>query len=59
VDERGQGARMRVLAILSLHSEGAFLPEWLAHQRACRFTDFLICSSDDTDRILDRPPRTG
>lgn len=53
---------MRVLAIMSLRNEGAFLLEWLAHHRACGFTDFLICSNDctdGTDRMLNHLARTG
>ena len=48
---------MRVLAILGVKNEGAYVLEWLAHHRACGFTDFLIFSndcSDGTDLILDR-----
>lgn len=48
---------MRVLAILGVKNEGAFLIEWLAHHRACGFTDFLVYSndcSDGTDLMLDR-----
>lgn len=48
---------MRVLAITCVKNEGAFLIEWLAHHRACGFTDFLIYSndcSDGTDLMLDR-----
>ena len=53
---------MRALVILSLRNEGAFLLEWLAHHRACGFTDFLICSNDcadGTDRMLDHLHRAG
>lgn len=53
---------MRALVILSLRNEGAFLLEWLAHHRACGFTDFLICSNDcadGTDRMLDHLARSG
>ncbi len=53
---------MRALAILTLRNEGAFLLEWLAHHRACGFTDFLICSNDctdGTDAMLDHLARSG
>ena len=46
---------MRLLAILCLRNEGAFLLEWLAHHRAAGITDFLVFSndcSDGTDKIL-------
>lgn len=48
---------MRALAIATLRNEGAFLLEWLAHHRACGFTDFLIFTNDcddGTDLMLDR-----
>lgn len=48
---------MKVLAILTLRNEGAFLLEWLAHHRAAGFTDFLVFSNDcddGTDKMLDR-----
>lgn len=47
----------RILAILTVRNEGAFLLEWLAHHRACGFTDFLVISNDcqdGTDLMLDR-----
>lgn len=53
---------MRVLAILTLKNEGAFVLEWLAHHRAAGFTDFLIFSndcSDGTDVMLDRLQTLG
>lgn len=53
---------MRVLAVLTLRNEGAFLLEWLAHHRACGFTDFLVFSNDcqdGTDRMLDRLDAMG
>jgi len=53
---------MRALAILTLRNEGAFLLEWLAHHRACGFTDFLICSNDcadGTDAMLDHLALAG
>jgi len=48
---------MRFLAVLTVRNEGAFLLEWLAHHRACGFTDFLVFSNDcqdGTDTMLDR-----
>jgi hypothetical protein len=48
---------MRILAILTVRNEAAFLLEWLAHHRACGFTDFLVFSNDctdGTDVMLDR-----
>lgn len=48
---------MQFLCILTVRNEGAFLLEWLAHHRACGFTDFLVFSndcSDGTDTMLDR-----
>jgi hypothetical protein len=53
---------MRVLAIVGVKNEGAFLIEWLAHHRACGFTDFLFFSndcSDGTDHMLDRLQALG
>lgn len=53
---------MHVLAILGVKNEGAFLIEWLAHHRACGFTDFLVYSndcSDGTDLMLDRLQTLG
>ncbi|MDM7930767.1 glycosyltransferase family 2 protein [Tabrizicola sp.] len=48
---------MRITAVLTVRNEGAFLLEWLAHHRACGFTDFLVFSNDcddGTDAMLDR-----
>ena len=48
---------MRILAVLTVRNEGAFLLEWLAHHRAVGFTDFLVFSNacdDGTDTMLDR-----
>lgn len=47
----------RFLAILTVRNEGAFLIDWIAHHRACGFTDFLVFSNDcqdGTDLMLDR-----
>ncbi|MGV6850123.1 MAG: glycosyltransferase family 2 protein [Marinibacterium sp.] len=48
---------MRLLAVLTVRNEGAFLLDWLAHHMAAGFTDFLVFSNDcddGTDRMLDR-----
>ncbi|MCB4454567.1 glycosyltransferase family 2 protein [Leisingera sp. McT4-56] len=53
---------MRVLAILCVRNEGAFLLEWLAHYRAAGFTDFLVFSNDcqdGADMMLDRLETMG
>lgn len=53
---------MRLLAVLTIRNEGAFLLEWLAHHEACGFTDFLVFSNDcddGTDLMLDRLERMG
>ncbi len=53
---------MRALAILTVKNEAAFLLDWLAHHRACGFTDFLVFSndcSDGTDAMLDRLAALG
>jgi hypothetical protein len=48
--------RVKILAILCVRNEAAFLLDWLAHHRACGFTDFLVFSNDcqdGTDELLD------
>ncbi|UWQ57075.1 glycosyltransferase family 2 protein [Leisingera caerulea] len=53
---------MRVLVILCVRNEAAFLLEWLAHHRAAGFTDFLVFSNDCQDgtaRMLDRLQALG
>ncbi|KAJ55500.1 glycosyl transferase family 2 [Actibacterium mucosum KCTC 23349] len=53
---------MRFLAVLTVRNEGAFLLEWLAHHKACGFTDFLVLSNDcddGTDTMLDRLDALG
>lgn len=53
---------MRALAITSIRNEGAFLIDWLAHHRACGFTDFLVFSNDcddGSDAMLDRLQAMG
>ena len=53
---------MRVLAVLCVRNEGAFLLEWLAHHRAIGITDFVVLSNDcddGTDAMLDRLQALG
>ncbi len=53
---------MRALAVTTLRNEGSFLLDWLAHHRACGFTDFLVFSNDctdGTDAMLDRLAEMG
>jgi hypothetical protein len=53
---------MRILAVLTVRNEGAFLLEWLAHHGAVGFTDFLVFSNectDGTDTMLDRLAELG
>lgn len=53
---------MRILGILTVRNEAAFLLEWLAHHRACGFTDFLVFSNDCDDGtavMLDRLAAMG
>lgn len=53
---------MRILAVTTLRNEGSFLLDWLAHHRACGFTDFLVFSNDctdGTDAMLDRLEAMG
>ena len=53
---------MRALMVLTVKNEAAFLLEWLAHHRACGFTDVLAFSndcSDGTDLMLDRLAAMG
>jgi hypothetical protein len=52
----------RILAILTVRDEGAFLIDWVAHHRAIGFTDLLVYSndcSDGTDVMLDRLAELG
>jgi hypothetical protein len=52
----------RILAVTTLRNEASFLLEWLAHHRACGFTDFLVYSNDctdGTDTMLDRLAAMG
>lgn len=53
---------MRILAVMTVRNEASFLLEWLAHHRACGFTDFLVFSNDctdGTDAMLDRLQAMG
>jgi hypothetical protein len=53
---------MRILAVLTVRNEAAFLLDWLAHHRAVGFTDFLVFSNDcddGTDAMLDRLQELG
>ena len=53
---------MKILTILTVRNEAAFLLEWVAHHRACGITDFLIYSNncqDGTDAMLDRLQEMG
>lgn len=52
----------RILAVTTVRNEASFLIEWLAHHRACGFTDFLVFSNDCTDgtgAMLDRLAQMG
>ncbi|MGF6860631.1 hypothetical protein ABIE69_001191 [Rhodobacteraceae bacterium MBR-64] len=52
----------RVLAVLTVRNEAAFLLDWLAHHRAVGFTDFLVFSNDcddGTDALLERLQTLG
>jgi hypothetical protein len=52
----------RILAILTVRNEGAFLIDWLAHNRAIGITDTLVFSNDctdGTDVMLDRLQAMG
>lgn len=53
---------MRSTLVLTVKNEGAFLLEWLAHHRACGFSEVLAFSndcSDGTDAMLDRLAALG
>lgn len=53
---------MRATLVLTVKNEAAFLLEWLAHHRACGFTDVLVYSNDctdGTDAMLDRLAAMG
>ncbi len=53
---------MRILAVLTVRNEAAFLLEWLAHHRAVGVTDFLVFSNDcqdGTDEMLDQLAAMG
>ncbi|MBT9382482.1 glycosyltransferase family 2 protein [Pseudooceanicola sp. CBS1P-1] len=53
---------MRLLAILCVKNEGAFLLEWLAHHLACGVSEVLAFSNDcadGTDAMLERLQQMG
>lgn len=53
---------LKILAVLTVRNECAFLLEWLAHHRAVGFTDFLVFSNDcqdGTDTMLDHLAAMG
>jgi hypothetical protein len=53
---------MRATLVLTVKNEAAFLLEWLAHHRACGFTDLLVFSNDcadGTDVMLERLATMG
>ena len=53
---------MRILAVLTVRNEGAYLIDWLAHHRAAGVTDVLAFSNDctdGTDAMLDRLAALG
>lgn len=53
---------MKILAVLTVRNEGAYLLEWLAHHRASGISDFLVFSNDcddGTDTMLDRLDELG
>lgn len=52
----------RILAVLTVRDEGAFLIDWLAHHRHIGITDVIVCSndcSDGTGAMLDRLQALG
>lgn len=54
--------RPRILAVLTVRNEAAFLLEWVAHHKAVGFTDILVLSNDctdGTDKMLDRLEQLG
>ncbi|UYV39050.1 glycosyltransferase family 2 protein [Rhodobacteraceae bacterium D3-12] len=53
---------MKILVVLTVRNEGAYLLEWLAHHRAAGISDFLIYSNDcddGTELMLDRLAALG
>ncbi|MGB7241503.1 MAG: glycosyltransferase family 2 protein [Sulfitobacter sp.] len=53
---------MKILTILTVRNEAAFLLEWLAHHRAVGVTDFVVFSNDcddGTDDMLDHLDSVG
>ncbi|MCA0921004.1 glycosyltransferase family 2 protein [Pseudooceanicola nanhaiensis] len=52
----------RILAILTVRNEAAFLLDWIAHHQAAGISDFLVYSNDcedGTDAMLDRLQALG
>ena len=55
-------ASLRALLVTCMRDEGPFLLEWLAHNKAIGFTDFLIYSNDcrdGTDKMLRHLEKLG
>lgn len=55
-------AKVKILAVLTVRNEAAFLLEWIAHHRAVGITDFLVFSNDcqdGTDLMLDQLQALG
>ncbi|WP_417719073.1 glycosyltransferase family 2 protein [Salipiger sp.] len=53
---------MKIVAVLCVRNEGAFLLDWIAHHLACGVTHVVAASNDcddGTDAILDRLAATG
>lgn len=53
---------MKILAVICVRNEGAFLLDWLAHHRAAGVTDVVVFSNDcqdGTDAMLDRLQTMG
>lgn len=53
---------MKILAVLTVRNEAAYLLEWLAHHQTAGITDFLVFSNDcddGTDLMLDRLAEMG
>ena len=53
---------MKILAVLTIRNECAFLLDWIAHHRAAGITDFLVFSNncqDGSDLMLDRLVELG
>ena len=58
----GESHALKILAVLTIRNEAAFLVEWLAHHRAAGVTDFLVFSNncqDGSDHMLDLMDEAG